>query len=170
MLYSYGQKLGPGEKIEHVERKYELTHFKKNKSETATVIYDRLILADGAIENYCGKPVCDIKITFSSNLPEINLEGFDIFMDTTYDINNDGTKELLIYHWWVEHSWTTITVYSLQHNKWIELQSTKAFVVEEEDYKNRVLKKGQQFYLIGDQWNKDYTATHKTKIILKNNF
>ena len=169
VIHSYGQKLRPGEKIEHVKRDYELTHFTKHKSETATVIYDRLILADGAIENDCGQPVCTIQIKFSSNLPAIDLEAFDIFIDTTYDINNDGTKELLIYNWWVEHSWTTITVYSLQHNKWKELQSTKAFVVEEEDYKNRVLKKGKQFYLIGDQWNKDYSATYKSKKRIKNN-
>jgi len=155
LIHANGQKLKPNEKIEHVEKKYVLGNF------TATTIYDRLILADGAIENDCGKPVCNIQIKFSSNIPEINIEAYDIFIDTTYDINNDGIKELLIYHWWVEHSWTTISVCSLINNKWTELQKTKAFVVEDEDYKNRVLKKGKKIYLIGDSWNKDFSETHK---------
>ena len=167
MIHAYGQKIEPGQKIEHVVQKYTLQSFNRKESDTAIAIYDRLILADGAIENDCGKPVCTIQIKFSSNLPEINIEAHDIFIDTTYDINNDGIKELLIYHCWVEHSWTTISVYSLINNKWKELQNTKAFVVDDEEYKNRVLKKGSKFYLIGDSWNKDYSETYKSKKIIK---
>ncbi len=163
IIHSFGQQLNPGERIEHVERKYVLENFQKNHNDTATVIYDRLILADSAIENYCGRPVCNIQIEFSSNIPEINIEAHDIFIDTTFDINNDGIKELLIYHWWIQYSWTTISVYSFHDSKWTELQNTQAFVVEDEDFKNRVLKKKERFYLIGDRWNKDFSLILKSK-------
>lgn len=161
---AFGQRLRPGDRIEHVERNYILGNFQKNHNDTATVIYDRVISADSTIENDCGKPVCNIQIKFSSNIPEINIEAYDIHIDTTYDINHDGIKELLIYHWWVQNSWTTISIYSLIDNNWTELQKTQAFVVDDTDYENRVIKNGKRYYLIGDSWNKDFTYTYKSKM------
>ena len=163
IIQTYGQRILPRDRIEHVERNYVLGNFQKNHNDTATVIYDRVISADSTIENDCGKAVCNIQIKFSSNIPQINIEAHDIFIDTTYDINNDGIKELLIYHWWVQHNWTIISVYSLIYNKWTELQKSEAFVAEDKDYENRVLKKGETYYLIGDSWNKNFTLTYKSK-------
>jgi hypothetical protein len=165
----WSQKETSHDTIIHVSPRFVLKELRGKTNDTATAEYDHLVLANGAIENDCGKPVCTIRIHFTNSLPDLELEAYDIHLESTYDLNRDGIKEILVYHWWVEHSWTTISVYSLIHNHWIELKSVKAFVVDDADFKNRVVQKGAAFYLIGNQWNSDYSRILSHKVLIPKN-
>jgi hypothetical protein len=165
----WSQKGTSHDTIMHVSPRFVLKELRGKTNDTATAEYDHLVLANGAIENDCGKPVCTIRIHFTNSLPDLDLEAYDIHLESTYDLNRDGIKEILVYHWWVEHSWTTISVYSLIHNHWIELKSVKAFVVDDADFKNRVVQKGAAFYLKGNRWNSDYSRILSHKVLIPKN-
>jgi len=44
-------------------------------------------------------------------------------------------------------------LWTYKNNKWNEIARTKAFLSDDKDYENRIVKKDSQFYIIGDGWD-----------------
>ena len=56
---------------------------------------------------------------------------------------------------------------SFDGKNWNELAATKAFVSDDEDFENRIIKKNGNFYLVGEnQWEEDEEGNFK-KVTVK---
>lgn len=98
-------------------------------------IYKPAAFYDDYIFSHCTGDSCDITIRFSCNIPPIFYSqslGGEIF--ALEDLNGDGNAEILLKPEWFIGSWTTITVYSFQQNKWIKAGTVRVFTSEEENY------------------------------------
>lgn len=115
----------------------------------------------------CGEKNCYINIKFSKNIPEISFDqSLGIFISKTEDLNNDNANEILIFSRTYEGWWNYISVMSFDGKNWNELARTKAFVSENQDFENRIIKENNNYYLVGeDQWNEDENGEFlKTKV------
>lgn len=99
----------------------------------------------------------DIIINFTNNIPEISFgQSLGVLIKKTEDLNFDGANEIIIFSRTHEGWWNYISVWSLQNDKWKEIQKTKGFISDDKDFENRIVKDKNQYYLIGDdQWNED---------------
>jgi hypothetical protein len=115
----------------------------------------------------CGEKNCYINIKFSKNIPEISFDqSLGVFISKTEDLNNDNANEILIFSRTNEGWWNYISVMSFDGENWNELARTKAFVSENQDFENRIIKENNNYYLVGeDQWNEDENGEFlKTKV------
>ena len=115
----------------------------------------------------CGEKNCYINIKFSKNIPEISFDqSLGVFITKTKDLNNDNANEILIFSRTNEGWWNYISVKSFDGKNWNELARTKAFVSENQDFENRIIKENNNYYLVGeDQWNEDENGEFlKTKV------
>lgn len=104
----------------------------------------------------CNDKSCLIAILFDGKIPPLEIENTrSIYVEKTFDINDDGANEILIFSLTNEGFWNTISVYSLQHNQWKEVAKTKGFLSENRQFKDRVIKSNGNYFLIGDGWEDD---------------
>lgn len=110
----------------------------------------------------------DVVIQFSGGIPFINFgPSLGIFIKGTDDVNNDNANEILVFSRTHEGWWNNISVWSFQNGKWNQIQKAKAFISDDKDFENRMVKENNHYYLIGDdQWNEDEIGNFK-KIRLK---
>ena len=135
------------------------------KLDTAFLHYDLKIQVDTVQENYCANPACNITILFSNKIPSLVINNsIGVVVKKLEDLNNDNANEIMVCS--MRHDegwWQKIYVYTFK-NKWIPLVATDAFVADDKDYENRIIKKNSQYYLIGDdKWN-DSTGVRSLKI------
>lgn len=138
-----------------VEKLYVVGDINNDKKiDSAYVSYEERIRKDSTIEKECVSKNCTVKIKFTDNIPDLNIEqSLGIFILETVDLNNDHSNEILLFSEWFEGYWGNIYVWSFKNGKWKELARTKAFLSDEKDYKDRVIESNSQFYLIGDSWD-----------------
>ena len=162
-------KLDPGDRIEHVHESYTVGDVNNDKViDTAIAVFDRIIKADSSIWNDCGKGICELKIEFRKPVAPIIFEAMNVYIEPTLDVNSDGANEILVYKWRYECCWVTLDLYTYKGNTWKILSTTKAFITwDENDFKNRVIRKNNNYYLIGQKWNKDYSIIIEDKIRIK---
>ena len=107
------------------------------------------------------------KIKFSNNIGEINLnQNQGIFISETVDLNNDSLNEIVIFSRTNEGWWNNVSVFSYSNNSWKEIAKTDAFIPEDKNFENRIVKENGVYYLVGeDKWNEDINGEFvKTKI------
>lgn len=158
--------------IAHVYRTYYVGDINADKhADTAYVIYDQIVRADGTIEKDCANRNCEVSIKFSGTIPDLNIDqSLSIYMQKTEDLNNDNGNEIVLYSEGFEGYWYNLYVWTLKNGKWEELARTKAMLCEEKDYENRIIYTNSQFYLVGDRWNDSMgeVSERSVKVKIKN--
>ncbi|MTH14140.1 hypothetical protein [Flavobacterium sp. LC2016-01] len=112
----------------------------------------------------CGEKICHATIKFKKNIPTISMEqrlaGLTVMK--TEDVNQDNANEILIFSRTNEGWWNTISVWSFQKGTWNEIAKTNAFISDDKDFENRIIKEKGKYYLIGqDKWNEDENGDFK---------
>ncbi len=152
-------------KIEIESKKFFVGDIDNDKiNDTAFISLKRNIETN---EIECGEKNCYINIKFSKNIPEISFDqSLGVFISKTEDLNNDNANEIIIFSQSYEGWWNYISVFSFKNGTWNEIAKTKAFVFENQDFENRIIKENGNYYLIGeDQWNEDKNGEFlKTKL------
>lgn len=64
-------------------------------------------------------------------------------------MDNDGTTEIIVFSRTNQGWWNDVSVWSLKNNSWIMLAKTKAFITEEKDFDNRIIKIDNNHFLVG---------------------
>lgn len=141
-----------------------------HKKDSVYVSYKRVISPDSTYEKACGQNVCYVRIKFSSKIPEMIIESYSMDIKGIGDVNNDGKDDILVFIEGNQYNWGEIRVYSYYGKKWTLLQFADAFLSDDEDYENRIVKSGQNYYLIEDAWNKDYSEVYKKRLKIKRMF
>ena len=109
-----------------------------------------------------------IDVKFSNNNETIGFYTNGIFITTTDDLNNDTANEIIIFSMTNEGWWNYISVWTFKNGKWEEMGETKGFCSDHEDFKNRVVKSNDKYFLIGEDWHLDKNGDFKKiKIRLK---
>jgi hypothetical protein len=142
-------------KIEIENRKFFVGDFDNDKvNDTAFVNYKWNIETN---EIECGKNNCDINIEFKKNIPKISFaQSLGIFVTKTEDVNHDNANEIIIFSRTNEGWWNSISVWSFKNGIWNEIAKTDAFISEDKDFENRIIKEKGKYYLIGeDKWKED---------------
>ena len=148
-------------KIETENRKFFVGDFDNDKvNDTAFVNYKWNIETN---EIECGKNNCDINIEFKKNIPKISFaQSLGIVVAKTEDVNNDNANEIIVFSRTNEGWWNNISVWSFKNKTWKEIAETDAFISEDKDFENRIIKEKGKYYLIGeDKWNEDENGNFK---------
>lgn len=148
-------------KIETENRKFFVGDFDNDKfNDTAFVNYKWNVETN---EIECGKNDCDINIEFKKNIPKISFaRSLGIVVAKTEDVNNDNANEIIVFSRTNEGSWNNISVWSFKNKTWKEVAETNAFIDNDKDSENRVIKEKGKYYLIGDdKWNEDENGYFK---------
>lgn len=141
--------------IEHVRTPYFVGDINNDrKTDTAYVIYDRSIRANGTIEKECVNKNCEVTIKFNSEIPDLVIEqSLGIYIQKTEDLNDDNANEIILFSEWFQGYWYNIYVWTFMNGNWVEIARTKAMLADDKDDKNRIVKTNSQFYLVGDGWD-----------------
>lgn len=141
----------PEFEIEHIREKYFAGDADKDgKADTATVIFDR----NSQDEVVCEQVNCYIEINFGKNIPAIKIDqSLGVFVQKVEDLNQDKANEIVIFSRTYQGWWEYISVWSFTDGKWISLGQTKAFIMEDKDFENRLIKEKGKYFLIGDDWD-----------------
>jgi hypothetical protein len=115
----------------------------------------------GEIE--CGKKNCYINIEFKNNISKISFDqSLGLFISKTEDLNYDNANEILVFSRTHEGWWNNVSIFSFKKGTWNEIAKTKAFVSENQDFENRIVKENGNYYLIGEnQWEEDSDGEFK---------
>lgn len=149
-------------KIETENRKFFIGDVDNDKvNDTAFVNYKWNIETN---EIECGKNNCDINIEFKKNIPKISfVHSLGIVVSKTEDVNNDKANEIIIFSRTNEGWWNNISVWSFKNGTWNKIAETDAFISDDKDFENRIIKENGKYYLIGeDKWNEDEKGDFKT--------
>lgn len=150
------------EKIGIEDRKFFVGDIDNDKvSDTAFVYYK---WNDETNEIECGEKICNIDIEFKRNIPKISIEQrlVGVWVMKTEDINHDNANEILIFSRTNEGWWKNISVWSFQKGTWNEIAKTNAFISDDKDFENHIIKEKGKYYLIGqDKWNEDENGNFK---------
>lgn len=114
-------------------------------------------------EIVCDTKDCDITIAFNAAIPKIRVaQSLGIAVSKTEDVNGDKANEILVFSRTNEGWWNNLTVWGYQNKSWKQLAETDAFIGNDKDAENRVVKENGNFYLIGeDKWNEDENGDFK---------
>ncbi len=134
-------------KIETENRKFFVGDFDNDKvNDTAFVNYKWNIDTD---EIECGNYNCDINIEFKKTIPKISFsQSLGIVVAKTEDVNNDNANEIIVFSRTNEGMWNNISVWSFKNKKWKEIGKAKAFIGNDNDSENRVIKEKGKYYLV----------------------
>lgn len=129
--------------------------------DTAYTSIERNIENNDEIE--CGGKNCYIHIIFNGKIPPISLDqSLGVFIEKTEDLNNDNANEIILFSRTYEGWWNRISVWTFKNKKWDAIAETKAFISDDNDFKNRIIKENGNYYLIGqNQWELDENGDFK---------
>lgn len=147
--------------IKTENRKFFVGDFDNDKvNDTAFVNYKWNLKTN---EIQCRKNNCDINIVFKKDIPKISFaQSLGIVVAKTVDINNDNANEIIVFSRTNEGWWNNISVWSFKNKTWKEIAKTNAFIGNDKDSENRVIKEKGMYYLIGeDKWNEDENGNFK---------
>jgi hypothetical protein len=155
--------------IEHVRVPYFVGDINNdNKVDSAYVIYDRSVRADSTIEKECVNKNCEVTLKFTGNIPDLIIDqSLGIYIQKTEDLNNDKANEIVLFSEWFEGYWYHVYVWTFKNGKWNEIARTKAFLSEDKDYENRIIKTKSQYYLVGDGWDDSKGGVTERSIKIK---
>ncbi len=141
--------------IEHIVIPYFVGDINGDKiKDTAFVTYKRLIRLDSTIEKDCVNQDCEVKIEFTSYIPELIIpQSPGLTIEKTEDLNKDNSNELILFSQTFEGFWYNLYIWTYKNNKWTEVARTKAFLSKDEDFQKRIIKSNSNFYLVGDGWD-----------------
>ncbi|MBF4485882.1 MULTISPECIES: hypothetical protein [unclassified Flavobacterium] len=157
------------DKIEIYNRKFFVGDLDNDKiNDTAFVNYKWNVITS---EIECGRNSCDIDIEFKDNIPKISFaQSLGIFVVKTEDVNNDKANEIIVFSRTNEGWWNNISIWSFKNRIWHMIAKTNAFISEDKDFENRIIKEKGKYYLIGqDKWEEDENGNFKIiKVKLSN--
>lgn len=141
--------------IEYAHHSYYIGDVNNDKkSDTAYVTYKVYTTKDSTMFKDCANKDCSMIIKFTNGIPDLTIDlSLGVYIEKTEDLNKDKANEIILFSEWFPAHWHTVYVWTLKKGKWTEIAKTTAFLAENEDYKNRIVKKKSQLYLIGDNWN-----------------
>ena len=139
-----------------------------NNDKINDTAYINLKLNGSADEIGCDEKNCYINVEFNGNIPKISLnQSLGVFISKTEDLNNDNANEILIFSRTNEGWWDDVSVWSFKNKSWTIIAITKAFISEDQDFENRIIKENGSYYLIGQNpWEEDENGDFK-KISVK---
>ncbi|OUL63910.1 hypothetical protein [Flavobacterium sp. AJR] len=107
-----------------------------------------------------------VAIEFSKIIPPLSFESLGVYIQKVNDLNGDNRNEIIIFSRTHEGWWNEISIWSFYNQKWEKIAKTKAFISEDKDFKNRIIKENGNYFLIGDDmWNEDEKGAFlKTKV------
>ncbi|UOK42212.1 MULTISPECIES: hypothetical protein [Flavobacterium] len=153
-------------KIDLESRKFFIGDVNNDKVNDTAYVNLKRNIETGEIE--CGGKNCYINIEFKNSIPKISFDqSLGVSISKTEDLNNDKANEIIIFSRTHEGWWNYISVMSFDGKNWNELAVTKAFVSDDEDFENRIIKKNGKYFLVGEnQWEEDENGDFK-KVIIK---
>jgi len=157
------KRVNPGTPVEHYHREYPMGDLNNDKvQDTAVVVFDMMYDPEECVD-----PLCKVEIRFSGTLPSFTMDmSMGAFAVKTEDLNNDSANELLLISRTWEGMWNRVYVKSFKNKKWETLAEGKIFGIDDEDFENRIVKKGpNEFILVVDEYNTEtteYVRTDKT--------
>jgi hypothetical protein len=102
------------------------------------------------------EPIDMVSITFSKTIPSFSLESLGVHIQKVQDFNGDNKNEIMIFSRTHEGWWNKISIWSFYNKNWNVIAKTRAFISEDKDFENRIIKENGNYYLIGDDmWNED---------------
>jgi hypothetical protein len=137
------------------------------QKDSAFVSYKRVLSPKDIYEKECGQNVCYSRIQFSSKIPDMIIEAYSIDVKAVGDINGDSRDDILLFLETNMYNWGEMRLYSYYNNKWTLWQYGPAFLSDDKDYENRIVKSGKNYYLMQDVWNKDYSDFSRKKLKIK---
>jgi len=148
-------------KIETENRKFFVGDFNNDKVNDSAFVNYKWNIDTNEIE--CEKNNCDINIVFKKNIPKISFaQSLGIVVAKTDDVNNDNANEIIVFSRTNEGWWNKISVWSFKNKTWKEIAETDAFISEDKDFKNRIIKEKGKYYLIGqNKWKEDENGNFK---------
>lgn len=138
-----------------------------HQKDSVHVSYKRVVSPDSTYEKECGQNVCYARIRFSSKIPEMIIESYSMVVKGIGDVNNDGKDDLLVFLEGNQYNWGKIRLYSYYNKHWTLWNEADAFLGDDKDYENRIVKSGNHYYLLEDTWNKDYSLFSRQKRKIK---
>lgn len=98
----------------------------------------------------CKEDNCFNMITFSSDFPNIEIKN-SVWgqIESIVDIDKDGVKELLFATNWFTTTRSSLYLFSLKNDRWVEISKVSFRMKDNEDLKDRIHKKDGKYYLIG---------------------
>ncbi|MEO8516925.1 MAG: hypothetical protein ABI426_09275 [Flavobacterium sp.] len=134
--------------------------------DSAFILYKRVLSPENTYVKECGQNVCYCRIKFNSNITEIIIEGYSVWVKPTFDVNGDQKNEILIFRELEQYNWGVLSLYSFYNNKWKLLSNVNVFLVDDTAYENRIVKLKSKYYIVADVWNKDYSLIHRKKVLI----
>lgn len=116
----------------------------------------------------CEEIDCSISVKFKNNIPDLKFyDSKGIVIKNTEDLDNDNANEIIVFSKTNEGWWNDVSVWSLKNNTWIMLAKTKAFITEEKDFNNRIIKIDNNHFLIGQNPFEEDVDGNFTEIKIK---
>lgn len=148
-------------KIEVENRKYFIGDVNNDQVNDTAFINFKWNTETNEIE--CGKNNCLVDIVFNDNIPKISYDqSLGIVVTKTEDLNRDNANEIIIFSRTHEGWWNEVSVWSFKNKTWHEMAKTNAFISEDKDFENRIVKENREYYLIGEnKWEEDEKGNFK---------
>lgn len=109
-----------------------------------------------------------VSLKFKENIPDLKFyDSKGIVIKRTEDLNRDTANEIVVFARTNQGWWNDVSVWSLKNNSWVMLAKTKAFISEEKDFNNRIVKIDNHYYLIGDNQLEEDSNGNFDKIKIK---
>ncbi|MEG1377716.1 MAG: hypothetical protein RSC81_11610 [Myroides sp.] len=109
-----------------------------------------------------------ISLKFKENIPDLKFyDTKGIVIKRTEDLNRDTSNEIVVFARTNQGWWNDVSIWSLKNNSWVMLAKTKAFMSEEKDFNNRIVKIDNHYYLIGDNQLEEDSNGNFDKIKIK---
>jgi hypothetical protein len=158
-------------RLEKIKRSYLVGDLNGDrKKDSIFASYKRVIAPDSTYQKECGQNVCYVRLQFSSEIPDMIIESFSFSVKDVGDVNNDGKDDILVFLEGNQYNWGQIRAYSYYNKHWTLLQSGNAFLSDDKDYENRIVKSGKNYYLLEDVWTKDFGEIYRKKLKIKRMF
>jgi hypothetical protein len=158
-------RVSPGRPVEHYYKEYPVGDLDNNKvQDTAIIVYDMFYDPEECVD-----PLCKVEIRFTGTIPSFTMNmSMGVYAVKTEDINNDGANELLLFSRTWEGMWNRVYVDSYRNKKWETLAQGNTFGIDDEDFKNRVIKKGtNEYVLVIDEYNAETTDYERKEIVIR---
>lgn len=110
----------------------------------------------------------DRQIKFNGTIPPLVInQSLGVFVQKTDDLTTDYGNEVVVFSRSFEGYWNYVYVFTYTVSGWKELARTKAFIADDSDMEQRIIRRKSGVYLVGDGWDDSKGGVTKRSIQLK---